>query len=173
MSTFVPRRRNGLTPPYSRAQMSAWVALVATAIQFPLFCSPVMPLAASVPMTLVFFSFVTGTIYYGTLALGVDPMDPHLAQHLKEEEQNTNGAGAADADTQEASNKDSTKGLGAVHAYCNPVRQGPLPDEPMKQCWICDTQVAEHSMHCKFCNKCVYHFDHHCMCTYSRGTQQQ
>lgn len=42
----------------------------------------------------------------------------------------------------------------------------PLPTEPMKQCWICDASVAEHSMHCKFCNKCVYGFDHHCICTY-------
>jgi hypothetical protein len=41
-----------------------------------------------------------------------------------------------------------------------------LPNEPMKQCWICDTSVAEHSMHCKFCNKCVYGFDHHCICTF-------
>jgi hypothetical protein len=41
-----------------------------------------------------------------------------------------------------------------------------LTNEPMKQCWICDTSVAEHSMHCKFCNKCVYGFDHHCICTF-------
>jgi DHHC palmitoyltransferase len=43
-----------------------------------------------------------------------------------------------------------------------------LPNEPMKQCWICDASVAEHSMHCKFCNKCVYGFDHHCICTWKR-----
>lgn len=48
-----------------------------------------------------------------------------------------------------------------------PRQDQPLPrDEDMKQCWICDTQVADHSMHCKFCNKCVYHFDHHCMCEF-------
>jgi hypothetical protein len=41
-----------------------------------------------------------------------------------------------------------------------------LPNEAMKQCWICDTTVADHSMHCKFCNKCVYGFDHHCICMY-------
>jgi hypothetical protein len=39
-------------------------------------------------------------------------------------------------------------------------------DDPTKQCWICDVQVHEQSMHCKFCNKCVDHFDHHCLCKY-------
>mmetsp|Transcript_8190 Transcript_8190/g.20283 ORF Transcript_8190/g.20283 Transcript_8190/m.20283 type:complete len:317 (-) Transcript_8190:322-1272(-) len=37
------------------------------------------------------------------------------------------------------------------------------PQEPTKQCWICDVQVGAKSMHCKFCNKCVDQFDHHCM----------
>jgi hypothetical protein len=40
------------------------------------------------------------------------------------------------------------------------------PNEPTKQCWICDIQVGEKSMHCKFCNKCVDRFDHHCMCKF-------
>lgn len=42
----------------------------------------------------------------------------------------------------------------------------------MKQCWICDTQVAEQSMHCKFCNKCIARFDHHCMCKFRHVMQQ-
>ena len=29
-------------------------------------------------------------------------------------------------------------------------------------CWVCGIDVHEHSMHCKFCNKCVENFDHHC-----------
>jgi len=37
------------------------------------------------------------------------------------------------------------------------------PQEATKQCWICDIQVGEKSMHCKFCNKCVDNFDHHCL----------
>eukprot|EP00559_Dactyliosolen_fragilissimus_P009406 CAMPEP_0184859430 /NCGR_PEP_ID=MMETSP0580-20130426/4433_1 /TAXON_ID=1118495 /ORGANISM="Dactyliosolen fragilissimus" /LENGTH=808 /DNA_ID=CAMNT_0027356059 /DNA_START=716 /DNA_END=3142 /DNA_ORIENTATION=+ len=36
-------------------------------------------------------------------------------------------------------------------------------NSPTKYCWVCNTDVYEHSMHCKFCNKCVSRFDHHCM----------
>ena len=41
--------------------------------------------------------------------------------------------------------------------------------DAMKQCWICDVQVYETSMHCKYCNKCVGKFDHHCMCKFWMG----
>ena len=36
-------------------------------------------------------------------------------------------------------------------------------EEEDKFCWVCSTQVHMHSMHCKFCDKCVSKFDHHCM----------
>ena len=58
---------------------------------------------------------------------------------------------------------------GMNHNHAQQQQQQPfssLPIEAMKQCWICDASVAEHSMHCKFCNKCVYGFDHHCICTW-------
>ncbi len=32
-----------------------------------------------------------------------------------------------------------------------------------KYCWVCQTNVYEGSMHCKYCDKCVSTFDHHCM----------
>lgn len=47
---------------------------------------------------------------------------------------------------------------------CTSVTTRNNNSEATKQCWICDIQVGEKSMHCKFCNKCVDHFDHHCMC---------
>lgn len=156
MSTSVPTRRNGFTPPYSKAQISAWVAMAVSIMQFPLVVSPIMPLQASIPVTLVFFATVVGTIYYGILALAADPMDVHLEQHLQ-----------TSSEPNDARDKE-TPWRTKLYNACNNNTTTELlvvPDEPMKQCWICDIQVAEHSMHCKFCNKCVYHFDHHCMCT--------
>ena len=34
---------------------------------------------------------------------------------------------------------------------------------PTKYCWVCQTNVYDTSMHCKYCDKCVSTFDHHCM----------
>jgi hypothetical protein len=126
----IPIRRNGFSRPFSKAQVSAWIALVACYVEFILIVSPILPIAASVPVTIFFSALVAGAVFYGFKTILVDPIDVHLSRHL----------GTSD---------DPDK----------------IPEEEeMKQCWICDVQVAQHSMHCKFCNKCVYHFDHHCMC---------
>jgi len=36
-------------------------------------------------------------------------------------------------------------------------------EEDVKYCWVCQTEVHLNSMHCKYCDKCVSNFDHHCM----------
>lgn len=140
----VPGRRNGFSRPYSKPQLIAWFVLVATIVQFLFFVSPILPLAASIPVTLVFFAMVGGILYYGGLTQAVDPMDDHLRKHLL------------------SVNPDAEAKLSSYYHHINPLRE-PNPDDPMKQCWLCDTQVAEPSMHCKFCDKCVKNFDHHCM----------
>lgn len=35
-------------------------------------------------------------------------------------------------------------------------------DEPHLYCYICETNVHESSKHCRYCDKCVLRFDHHC-----------
>jgi hypothetical protein len=144
--TSVPGRRNGFSSPYSKAQIVAWLLLALTMLQFPFFVSPVMPIAASIPVTLFFFALIGGILYYGCLTQAVDPMDVHLRCFLNEKQ------------------PEEEAKLSKFYTKFNPLPQGPQPEEPMKHCWLCDTQVAEPSMHCKFCNKCVKNFDHHCMC---------
>lgn len=136
------RRKNGFSLPLNKSQICAWIALVATFVEFIIFITPVLPLEASIPFTIVFTGLVGGILYYGGLTQLIDPIDVHLKQHLSSNNR-----------TQQQQRQ-----------------QIDLPQEEMKQCWICDTQVAEHSMHCKFCNKCVYHFDHHCMCKSKHDT---
>ena len=151
------RRRNGFSPPYSGAQISAWIALIASYVQFVVFITPILPLVASIPATVYFSLVVAAVVYFGGKTQLIDPIDVHLATSLRrnppsDEEPYFN-----------SSNKSSI--LDRLYQQQNPDPSlGILPHEEMKQCWICDTQVAEHSMHCKFCNKCVYHFDHHCVC---------
>ena len=153
----IPRRRNGFTSPYNIPQISAWIALLATLLHFVLGITPILPLKASIPLT-VFFLFLIGLVLlYGMRAIAVDSMDVYLEQHLRAHRNGTI--------SKESRWKDSI-----YNAY-NPPRTAPptaataeQEDDSMKQCWICDVQVVDSSMHCKYCNKCVGKFDHHCMC---------
>ena len=77
------------------------------------------------------------------------PSDPRL--HINNNNNND------DDDNNNNNNNNGGNGISCRHFD---------PQEPTKQCWICDIQVGEKSMHCKFCNKCVDQFDHHCMCKY-------
>jgi DHHC palmitoyltransferase len=147
-----PSRVNGLSKPYAALQIATWVCFPVLILQFLFFVSPLLPLAASIPCTLLFFACTLATAYYGYKACIVDPIDRHLAKHLQE-------TGEAMPSSQDAKPK------GLLKLFYTTTSQIALPqeEEPMKYCWVCEISVAEHSMHCKYCNKCVSHFDHHCL----------
>lgn len=136
-----PTRKNGLSPPYTPAQVSTWIFLPALVLEFVLVVTPNLPMAASIPCTILFLCLAGASAGYAYIAMVTDPSDPRLPPRCEpaDETQNTR------ANQQLRWN----------------------PQDPTKQCWICDIQVGVKSMHCKFCNKCVDHFDHHCMCTLS------
>jgi hypothetical protein len=133
-----PRRAHGLQPPYNSMQVSTWVFLPTLVLEFLFFVSPILPLEASIPCTILFCGLAAASAYLGIRAMGTDPADPRLDAAVN----------SPDAD--------------GTRTPCDARTWD--PNEPTKQCWICDIQVGEKSMHCKFCNKCVDHFDHHCMC---------
>jgi hypothetical protein len=142
------RRTNGFQPPFSAAQVATWVALPLLVIEFLVFVSPILPLAAAIPCTIAFGLTAVLAAYYAAMATSIDPMDDNLAKHLKKK---AGGSSASD---------EQDNGFGDCLG-------SPGEDvESLKHCWICETQVAEHAMHCKFCNKCVGKFDHHCICKY-------
>lgn len=148
------RRRNGLSRPFTTPQISAWLALFVTIVQFLLAISPLLTIAVSIPATLVFMFLVIGSLYYGAKAQTVDPIDRRLRVFFREN--------PPLHDPYPPASK-------CWKCLEDPPRDPPTEEET-KQCWICDTQVADHSMHCKFCNKCVGRFDHHCICKYLNGT---
>lgn len=220
------RRINGLSRPFSSTQIAAWIALITSILQFVIFVSPILPLIASIPVTIVFMICCGGVLYYGVQTLRIDPIDVHLYKHLKNAVQNENDnqcsidndddrqrrkptsfeAGDNEQEQRQDDHEVYTFEDGQVHEKtsshdtnddspvkttrtknrsaaagaatmmcCSEHQLNPFllshPNDEMKQCWICDTQVAKHSMHCKFCNKCVYKFDHHCMCKYTKSKQ--
>lgn len=140
------RRKNGLSAPYTSPQISTWIALPLLVIEFLVFVSPILPIAITIPCTFVYLLSVFVTLYYAIKASSVDPMDHHLAKHLKKQAGN-------------GEEKEAEEGFASALAGDN----GSSEVETLKHCWICDTQVNSDSMHCKFCNKCVGEFDHHCM----------
>ena len=152
MSESIPGRRNGFTAPFNTPQICAWAALVAIVVHFLLCITPILPLAASIPLT-AFFVFLVGLVlFYGIRAIAIDSMDVYLEQYLRS--------------TREGEVSKESGWKDRVYKFYNPPRTDvpSLSPDEMKQCWICDVQVADSSMHCKYCNKCVGKFDHHCMC---------
>lgn len=76
------------------------------------------------------------SIYYGYTTTKTDSIDTKLYQHLNNR----------------------------PHPRCAVHENGEEDGEAkMKYCWVCQTNVYETSMHCKYCDKCVSTFDHHCM----------
>jgi len=113
-------------------------------VEFVLVVAPILPLEAMIPCIIVYGLSAVLSAYYAYLAQAIDPMDEHLAKHLKRLE---NG-------------DENNDGNGFGACLGNP---GDTVEE-LKHCWICETQVSAQAMHCKFCNKCVGNFDHHCVC---------
>lgn len=134
-------RKNGFSPPYTPAQISTWIFLPTLVVEYLLVVSPLLPLAASIPCSILFCSLAGFSVGYAYKAMKTDPSDPRLVHHRQQNNECQNSESGVSR-----SNWD--------------------PQDPTKQCWICDIQVGVKSMHCKFCNKCVDHFDHHCMCTF-------
>jgi palmitoyltransferase ZDHHC1/11 len=142
-----PRRKNGLSAPHSYMQISTWVFLPTLVIEFLLVCSPNLPLAASIPVTLIFCALSFLAAIYGYLATVTDSVDTHLACHLRD---------------QGEPSPPPPSGCLALFTTTSDFTPAQLRAESTKYCWVCETNVAQHSMHCKYCNKCVSKFDHHC-----------
>ena len=146
-----PRRKNGVTPPFTSAQMSTWFALPSLVIEFLVVVSPILPVAVSIPCTIVFFITACSSAVNGLRAMTIDPADPRLPT----QEERENGEGG-DGNEEGNGHQQNCSNNGGTRSWDH--------NEPTKHCWICRHDVSEKSMHCKFCNKCVHTFDHHCMC---------
>ena len=142
-------RKHGFEKPYNTMQVATWILLPLLVAHFLLFASPVLPLAASIPVTILFVGLGCLAAYYAYRTGMTDPIDDKLARHLKKQmgdDGNNNDGDDVENGNGNNSNDDNDDG-----------------DDPTKYCWVCQTTVHEQSMHCKFCDKCVTRFDHHCM----------
>jgi len=137
-TTFIMRRSNGFEKPLNPMQVGTWTLLPLLLLQFVFFASPTLPVAASIPCTIVIFACGFSAAYFAYWVCITDPIDWRLQRHLKEQE-------------------------GATGDHDNNTTYGDgVQDNDTKFCWVCSIDVHKLSMHCKFCNKCVGTFDHHC-----------
>jgi palmitoyltransferase len=136
------RRSNGFQKPFNPMQIGTWFLLPVLLLQFLLFATPILPLAASIPCTVIVFLCGVFTTYFAYKCCVIDPIDERLRRHLANESGGTYGI---------SSNNSPAHGIHAEQEA-----------GPTKFCWVCGIDVHEISMHCKFCDKCVARFDHHC-----------
>ena len=133
-------RNHGFERPYNTMQVATWILLPLLVIQFLIFASPVLPLAASIIVTVLFVGLACLAAHCAYRTCMTNPIDDKLARHLRNKEKE----GEDDDDVENGGNDAAAA-------------------DPTKYCWVCQTNVHEQSMHCKFCDKCVTRFDHHCM----------
>ena len=151
-------RTNGFERPFNPMQIGTWILLPVLLMQFVLFATPVLPLAASIPCTIVVVACGAASAIFAYRCCAVDPVDERLRRHLSRQRQthrvdqtkdDDHGNGAADDDNDCQSGERRERSNGEE-------------ESTVKFCWVCSIDVHESSMHCKFCNKCVKRFDHHC-----------
>mmetsp|Transcript_14231 Transcript_14231/g.25732 ORF Transcript_14231/g.25732 Transcript_14231/m.25732 type:complete len:409 (-) Transcript_14231:123-1349(-) len=136
-------RSNGFERPFHLSQVGTWILLPTLLLQFLLFATPILPLAASIPCTIIVLVCGAATAFFTYKCCSIDPLDARLRRHLARQTGGTEG--------------------GPTCGESSPHNGGKEDDhELVKFCWVCGIDVHVSSMHCKFCNKCVENFDHHC-----------
>jgi len=152
-------------------QIATWILLPLLLLQYLFFLSPVLPLGASIPLSIIFVVFGLLSVYYGYKVTIIDPIDERLQCHL--DRQANGGNNGPRQHSPNLAHQNGLKICGSMSCL-SASKEGdasppslsfqPAENEESitKFCWVCQTRVHEKSMHCKFCDKCVDHFDHHC-----------
>lgn len=125
-------------------------------LEWLFFVAPILPIAASVVCSLIFFVFAFAVAYYTYVACITDPIDVYLQKHVQDARRSSS-YDAENVPPPSCRSKLCYRGPDTTNITL------PHNEDEIKYCWVCETSVAEHSMHCKYCNKCVSHFDHHCL----------
>jgi len=133
-----PRRINGLSPPYTAAQLSTWVFLPTLVLEFLFFASPLLPLAASIACSLIFFFSAAASTYFALKAMKTDPADPRICSR-SETGDGHDGACAWDPN-------EPTK-----QCWICDVQVG----EKSMHCKFCNKCVGHFDHHCMWLNTCV------------------
>ena len=141
-SSSKPRRTNGFERPLHLLQVLTWILLLVLLALYFAFLYPLLWTvnSANVALTVVFCASCALAIGAGYTTCAIDPIDDALTGMNPRYFIIT------------CSNTFTYISLGRV------ITQ----EEPHLYCYICSTNVHETSKHCRYCDKCVLRFDHHC-----------
>lgn len=176
-------RSHGFESPHNAMQISTWVLLPALIIHFALFVTTTLPIGLSIPLSIIYFSLAIASAHYTYVTTKTDSMDERLYEHLRNEPHPNALKKKAEAAKKKeelvkkkeevARKKAAIRNKGAESADdtnethdeedLEDPEEEEEPEEEVKYCWVCQTEVHVQSMHCKYCDKCVSNFDHHCM----------
>jgi hypothetical protein len=126
MSEHVPRRRNGLYPPYAPAQIVAGIAMMASIVQFAAVVAPLLQPRAIAPVTLL-FAWTVGMVWHAALTtMLVDPIDLRLCRHLQQHEQQSAVVTHMNGDAPSGSHSVPHTTSSNTLYYRNPMYRPPL-----------------------------------------------
>lgn len=129
------KRTNGFQRPFNAMQAVTWILLPLLIIQFIVCISPVFPLSASVPTTILYLIFSGCSAYFGFKACATDPIDPRLTnEHCAENHQDDTHI---EPDTKYCWVCETRVGIKSMH------------------CKFCNKCVATFDHHCQWLNTCI------------------
>lgn len=124
-----PRRKNGLQWPPSWRQLLVYAVVLGDLIVFGVLLAPLLQGAVRWTLLALFVVVWLSMAFFGLLTMGIDPMDPMVAQNLSEEE--------ADPEALYCHHCASYVGIESKH------------------CWDCNKCVDVFDHHCPYLNTCI------------------
>ena len=132
-------RENGFDYPLHPLQCLTWALFPVILLDFYWLLLPLLPGEATRwAVGTVYTAAAATTFFCAWITAAVDPRDPSVA-----------------AAAPPATNR--------LARCCEPLALWPPPvGEDTCRCYLCQVHVFASSKHCRFCDKCVLRFDHHC-----------
>ena len=151
------RRRNGMELPWNELQVATWFLFPTVIAQYFGLLFPLLYLNTIYQVIpTIFFMLSSITAFYGAyMTCTIDPIDDNLV---------VDNASAPKGNWHFCCHCATVEPISDIQQRRNNTTNNrpPLDEKETIYCYVCEDTVHVSSKHCRFCNKCVKRFDHHC-----------